>query len=175
MSAQVWVGGARLRFIHTPGHSRGGMSIAVGYSGEPGAAAAVGDDQQEGVQLTEANVLTGDTLFPGSCGRIDLPESDKAEMYRSLQNVLRNLPRDMVVWPGHGYSGARSLLRGQTDRLVLFLADTVSPSLCLYGSVYLAGLALLLCSSALRLLFWLVDWQAAAPRSGGRDGTACCA
>ena len=79
----VWVGRVRLRFVHTPGHSRGGMSIAVSR-GE--------SESRCGEDCKEQFVLTGDTLFPGSCGRIDLPESDKADMYRSLQNVLREMP-----------------------------------------------------------------------------------
>lgn len=70
------------------------MSIAVGVK------ASGGSDGGGGAAVTEKNILTGDTLFPGSCGRIDLPESDKAEMFKSLQNVLRNLPPSMVVWPG---------------------------------------------------------------------------
>ena len=64
--------------------------------------------------MAEKQVLTGDTLFPGSCGRIHLPESYKAEMYKSLQNVLRGLPSQMVVWPGHGYGGGESLRRVAT-------------------------------------------------------------
>ena len=107
---EVWVGSVRLRFVHTPGHSRGGMSIAVG-SGE--AEGKLGDG------FEEKFVLTGDTLFPGSCGRIDLPESDKSEMYKSLQNVLRELPEEMVVWPGHGYSGGSTTIGREKKRGLL--------------------------------------------------------
>ena len=59
------------------------------------------------------------TLFPGSCGRIDLPESDKAEMHKSLQNVLRELPNEMVVWPGHGYSGGSTTISKEKKRGLL--------------------------------------------------------
>ena len=54
--------GTLLRFLSTPGHSPGGTTILVG-----------------------GHAITGDTLFPGSCGRIDLPESNLRQMYNSLQ------------------------------------------------------------------------------------------
>ena len=107
---EVWVGAVRLRFVHTPGHSRGGMSIAVGRGEAEG---------RPGPGFEERFVLTGDTLFPGSCGRIDLPESDKAEMHKSLQNVLRELPNEMVVWPGHGYSGGSTTIGKEKKRGLL--------------------------------------------------------
>eukprot|EP01052_Picozoa_sp_SAG31_P005304 SAG31_NODE_231_length_19768_cov_9.498170_2_plen_231_part_00 len=123
----VWIGDAvRLRFIHTPGHSKGGVSIVIGTKrgGHPVADKLMANDDN----VVEKEVLTGDTLFPGSCGRIDLPESDKGEMYKTLQNVLRGLPGTMVVWPGHG---ARSALccsnfdimseSGRPDDTALFL------------------------------------------------------
>ena len=47
-------------------------------------------EEDEDLMVQEKNILTGDTLFPGSCGRIDLPESDKEEMYKSLQNVRQS-------------------------------------------------------------------------------------
>ncbi len=106
----VWVGRVRLRFVHTPGHSRGGMSIAVGRGESEG---------QPGEGFSEQFVLTGDTLFPGSCGRIDLPESNKADMYRSLQNVLREMPEAMVVWPGHGYGAGSTTIGKEKKRGLL--------------------------------------------------------
>lgn len=67
-----------LKVIHTPGHSRGSISL-----------------------LGEKEVFTGDTLFAGSIGRTDFPESSKSEMSRSLRK-LANLPNHLVVYPGHG-------------------------------------------------------------------------
>ena len=49
-------------------------------------------------------VLVGDTLFPGSCGRLDLPDSDVDAMFASLVQ-LRELPEALKVYPGHGYAG----------------------------------------------------------------------
>jgi len=74
----VKFGKITLRVIHTPGHSRGSISL-----------------------LGEKEVFTGDTLFAGSIGRTDFPESSKSEMSRSLRE-LANLPNHLVVYPGHG-------------------------------------------------------------------------
>jgi len=74
------VGDQTFEFIHTPGHTPGGMCVLVGDG-----------------------VLTGDTLFVGACGRVDLPGSDPREMYRSLHERLAALPDDTVVYPGHDY------------------------------------------------------------------------
>jgi len=74
----VRFGKTTLKVIHTPGHSRGSISL-----------------------LGEKEVFTGDTLFAGSIGRTDFPESSKSEMSRSLRK-LANLPNHLVVYPGHG-------------------------------------------------------------------------
>jgi len=74
----VKFGKTTLKVIHTPGHSRGSISL-----------------------LGEKEVFTGDTLFAGSIGRTDFPESSKSDMSRSLRE-LANLPNQVVVYPGHG-------------------------------------------------------------------------
>ena len=50
------------------------------------------------------SLYSGDTIFPGSCGRLDLPDSDKDQMFESLAK-LRALDDGIKVYPGHGYSG----------------------------------------------------------------------
>jgi hydroxyacylglutathione hydrolase len=77
----IEIGGIRLRVLHTPGHSKD--SICLLY-----------DDQF---------ILTGDTLFVGNCGRVDLPGSDAREMYYSLFNRLAKLDENLIVYPGHNY------------------------------------------------------------------------
>jgi hydroxyacylglutathione hydrolase len=74
----VKFGKTTLKIIHTPGHSRGSISL-----------------------LGEKEVFTGDTLFAGSIGRTDFPESSKSDMPLSLRK-LANLPTHLVVYPGHG-------------------------------------------------------------------------
>ena len=68
------------------------------------AASATDDDGPEDVLL-----ITGDTVFPGSCGRLDLPGSDARVMYDSLRR-LAALPESLVIFPGHGYNGASSTI-----------------------------------------------------------------
>jgi len=74
----VKFGKTTLKVIHTPGHSRGSILL-----------------------LGEKEVFTGDTLFAGSIGRTDFPESSARDMTLSLRK-LANLPTNLVVYPGHG-------------------------------------------------------------------------
>ncbi|MDH3213716.1 MAG: MBL fold metallo-hydrolase [Myxococcales bacterium] len=80
------LGEVRIRLLHTPGHTPGSQCFLVEQRGQPG------------------RLVSGDTLFLGSCGRVDLPGSDPEAMYRSLNDTLRELPDDTVVYPGHLYS-----------------------------------------------------------------------
>lgn len=75
----VRFGNAELRVMHTPGHS-------------PGSICLVGDKL----------VFTGDTLFAGSIGRVDLPGGSAKDIIYSLRQKLMNLPERLIVYPGHG-------------------------------------------------------------------------
>lgn len=72
------VGNTELTFIHTPGHTKGGMSI-----------------------LAEGAVFSGDTLFRASIGRTDFYGGDFTEIIRSIKERLFVLPDNTVVYPGH--------------------------------------------------------------------------
>ena len=72
--------GAQIAVLHTPGHTPGSVCLLLG-------------DQ----------MFSGDTLFEGSCGRMDLPGGDQLQMHRSL-NRLVSLQADYHVHPGHGGS-----------------------------------------------------------------------
>ncbi len=87
------VGDVPLTFVHTPGHTPGSQCF-----------------------LAAGNLISGDTLFIGSCGRTDLPGSDPAALYRSLNDTLRNLPDDTVVYPGHNYADRPSSTIGNEKR-----------------------------------------------------------
>ncbi|WP_290138632.1 MBL fold metallo-hydrolase [uncultured Dubosiella sp.] len=49
----------------------------------------------------EDALFTGDVLFQGSVGRVDLPTGSERDMLASIQ-YLKTLPQDLVVYPGHG-------------------------------------------------------------------------
>jgi len=80
------LGGITVRLLHTPGHTPGSQCFLVEEAGAPG------------------RLVSGDTLFLGSCGRVDLPGSDATQMYDSLHNKLKKLPDDTVLYPGHFYA-----------------------------------------------------------------------
>ena len=74
---QVQIGSLTVEVLHTPGHTRGSVTLKVGDV-----------------------LFTGDTLFRGSCGRTDLPGGSYEEMMASLAR-LGALPGDYRVCPGH--------------------------------------------------------------------------
>ena len=55
-------------------------------------------------------LLTGDTLFQGSCGRTDLPGGDFKTIHASLQRHA-TLEGDLKVLPGHGMATSLDLKR----------------------------------------------------------------
>jgi hydroxyacylglutathione hydrolase len=77
----IKLGSIMLRVLYTPGHSKDSICLLL-------------DDQF---------IFTGDTLFVGNCGRVDLPGSDVKEMYDSLFNRLAKLDENLILYPGHNY------------------------------------------------------------------------
>lgn len=69
--------GLRFEIIATPGHTPGGVTIRC-----------------------ERALFTGDTLFRGSCGRVDLDGSDPMAEMLSLKRLCA-LEGDFEVYPGH--------------------------------------------------------------------------
>ena len=90
---QIMIGGTRIVALETPGHTPESRSFAV-YE-------RAADPQPVGV-------LTGDTLFVGDVGRVDilssrLPVAELAGlMYDSLHRKLLTLPDHTRVYPAHG-------------------------------------------------------------------------
>ena len=72
--------GFEIQAVHTPGHTAGGVSYYL---------------EAEGV------LFSGDTLFRGSYGRVDLPTASGAEIARSICEKLLPLPEETAVYPGH--------------------------------------------------------------------------
>lgn len=80
-SDEVMVGSIPIKLLHTPGHTPGSQCFLVG-----------------------SNLVSGDTLFIGGCGRVDFPGGDSEQMYYSLTQVLAKLPDETCLYPGHNYS-----------------------------------------------------------------------
>ena len=103
------IGAHVIEVLHTPGHSGGSVCLCVrAREGAPPAAAA--EPSTSGT--TPTALLVGDTIFPGSCGRLDLPDSDTGAMFESLQK-LRELPDDLSVYPGHSYGGEKTTIKAE--------------------------------------------------------------
>jgi glyoxylase-like metal-dependent hydrolase (beta-lactamase superfamily II) len=72
--------GMKLKVLHTPGHTPGGISL-----------------------LTDDSIFTGDTLFSGSVGRFDLPGGSQEVLLNSIRKIL-SLGENLTIYPGHGPS-----------------------------------------------------------------------
>ncbi len=70
--------GMEFEVIFTPGHSPGHVTYAL-----------------------DGALLSGDVLFQGSVGRVDLPGGDWATLERSITGLLERFPDETVVYPGH--------------------------------------------------------------------------
>jgi glyoxylase-like metal-dependent hydrolase (beta-lactamase superfamily II) len=72
--------GLQFEVLFTPGHSPGHVTYALG-------------DQQA--------LFSGDVLFQGSVGRVDLPGGDWPTLQRSIETLLASFPEETTVYPGH--------------------------------------------------------------------------
>jgi glyoxylase-like metal-dependent hydrolase (beta-lactamase superfamily II) len=77
---ELSIGGLSVRALHTPGHTRGMLSLLVDGS----------------------DVFTGDTLFKNSVGGVRAPgHTTYADLKRSIMDVLLELPPETTIRPGH--------------------------------------------------------------------------
>jgi glyoxylase-like metal-dependent hydrolase (beta-lactamase superfamily II) len=72
--------GLEIDVIFTPGHSPGHVTYSVR-----------GEDA----------IFSGDVLFQGSVGRVDLPGADGPTLIMSIRKLLDSLPDETTVYPGH--------------------------------------------------------------------------
>ena len=86
-------GGSKLRVLYTPGHSKDSICL-------------IGDGK----------LFSGDTLFVGNCGRIDLPGGSAKELYHSLIDILSQLNDDLVIYPGHNYGSSETSTIGREKK-----------------------------------------------------------
>jgi hydroxyacylglutathione hydrolase len=72
--------GLEIDVVFTPGHSPGHVTYSV---------------------REEAAIFSGDVLFQGSVGRVDLPGGDGPTLMRSIATLVESLPAETTVYPGH--------------------------------------------------------------------------
>ena len=98
---KIDVGGLEIQLLHTPGHTPGSQCF-----------------------LVDNRIVSGDTLFIGACGRVDLPGSNPEQMYYSLTQKLMALPDDMILFPGHNYSATPTSTMGEQKKTNPYLHFT---------------------------------------------------
>jgi hydroxyacylglutathione hydrolase len=77
---EIRIGNYTAKVMHTPGHTFGSICL-----------------------LINEHVISGDTLFAGSVGRVDLTGgTSMRELVRSIKTKLMTLPDSYYVYPGHG-------------------------------------------------------------------------
>ncbi len=89
---ELALGKGSLSFLHTPRHTPGCQCIRAGDA-----------------------IITGDTLFVGECGRVDLAGSEPDAMFASLRK-LAALPESTRVYPGHHYGRTPTSTIGEEKR-----------------------------------------------------------
>lgn len=77
---ELKLAGLTLDVLFTPGHSPGHVTYAV---------------------RDEGALFSGDVLFQGSVGRVDLPGGDGPTLLRSIRSLLDAHPAETAVYPGH--------------------------------------------------------------------------
>jgi glyoxylase-like metal-dependent hydrolase (beta-lactamase superfamily II) len=96
---RITFGNSTIDIIHTPGHSKDSICLI----------------------LDNKMILTGDTIFVGSCGRLDLPGGSASEMFDSIYGNLINLDSELVVLPGHHYGSKKtSSIREEKENNFVF-------------------------------------------------------
>ena len=91
--AKITFGKSELTVMHTPGHSKDSICL-------------IGDGK----------IFSGDTLFVGNCGRIDLPGGSAKELYHSLFDTLYKLDDNLMLYPGHNYGSTPNSTIGKEKK-----------------------------------------------------------
>jgi hydroxyacylglutathione hydrolase len=77
---QLDLAGFAIDVLFTPGHSPGHVTYSI---------------------PAEQAIFSGDVLFEGSVGRVDLPGGDGPTLMQSLATLVETLPDETAVYPGH--------------------------------------------------------------------------
>ena len=86
-------GNSQVTVFHTPGHSEDSICL-------------IGDGK----------IFTGDTLFVGNCGRVDLPGGSARKLYHSLFDVLYKMDENLMLYPGHNYGSSPTSTIGREKK-----------------------------------------------------------
>ncbi len=114
------IAGLDIEVLFTPGHSPGHVTYAIAPSRARARKSAISDTpssdtessdtessgtESSGTQTSQTEsppaLLSGDVLFQGSVGRVDLPGGDWNVLERSIEGLVRGFPQATVVYPGH--------------------------------------------------------------------------
>jgi hydroxyacylglutathione hydrolase len=112
---RLTLAGLDIEVVSTPGHSPGHVTYALTTAATPaegtppardrdGAAPARAPQASADAPQTSAEalaLLSGDVLFQGSVGRVDLPGGDWSVLERSIGTLLERFPAETTVYPGH--------------------------------------------------------------------------
>ena len=90
---KIKFGNSELIVFHTPGHSKDSICL-------------VGDKK----------IFSGDTLFVGNCGRVDLPGGSAKELYHSLFDIICKMDEKLDLYPGHNYGSSPSSTLGKEKK-----------------------------------------------------------
>lgn len=85
--------GMQIEVLFTPGHSPGHLTYAIRPASGEGLAA--------GQDTEPLALLSGDVLFQGSVGRVDLPGGDWPTLQSSIAMLMAHFPPQSLVFPGH--------------------------------------------------------------------------
>jgi len=77
---KIKFGKLELTVVHTPGHSKDSICL-----------------------VGQGKIFSGDTLFVGNCGRVDLPGGSARELYHSLFDVICKMDDTLELYSGHNY------------------------------------------------------------------------
>jgi hydroxyacylglutathione hydrolase len=92
------LGDVKIDFVHTPGHTPGSQCFYV-----------------------QDRLVSGDTLFVGGCGRVDLPGGDPEQMEETLTKRLVRFGDEVVLYPGHDYGPTKTSTLGHERKTNVYM------------------------------------------------------
>jgi len=93
--------GLDIEVVFTPGHSPGHVTYAIAPSAPWDGVDSIDESAGAPGGGSGRVLLSGDVLFQGSVGRVDLPGGDWPTLERSIGALLRAFPPETIVYPGH--------------------------------------------------------------------------